>query len=341
MYGHLSIMANGCYRRNQREYFLHSKLTRDKFRMAHFLLAVKTVLPLFLVIITGLIFSRTKAASITWIDVLNKYALWIGFPALVIASLMKLELNGQSYSGLILTNSVYIVICMLLAFPIAAVFKLSLRVKRSLFLILSFGNVAYLGIPILNNAYGDMILPVAAILAAVYVFWLLTLGIVLIEINGDDRLNLKKLIFSLLKNPLLLSVFAGLIIVVFNIKLPEIAEKTILLFSNSVTAVVLFSLGIFLGLHKIGNLKDWLTAFTFSIVTILVLPFIFYLTIKNTGMDSLQFKATIIDSAMPLGLTPYALSVQYYLEVPLVSIIVVLTTILSVLVIPMWMVWLG
>jgi predicted permease len=309
--------------------------------MAHFFLAVKTVLPLFLVIIAGLLFSRTKSASITWIDVLNKYALWIGFPALVIASLMKLELNGQSYSGLILTNSVYIVICMLLAFPIARIFKLTSKVKRSLFLILSFGNVAYLGIPVLHNAFGDSVLPVAAIISAVYVFWLLTLGIILIEISGEEKLNVRKLIFSLLKNPLLLSVFAGLCIVVFNIQLPEIIEKTISLFSNSVTAVVLFSLGIFLGLHKIGYPKDWLKALVFTILTILVLPFIFYLAIKNTGMEALQFKASILDSAMPLGLTLYALSVQYNLEVPLVSRIVVLATVLSVLVIPVWMVVLG
>ncbi len=309
--------------------------------MAHFFLAVKTVLPLFLVIIAGLLFSRTKSASITWIEVLNKYALWIGFPALVIASLMKLELNGQSYSGLILTNSVYIVICMLLAFPIARIFKLTSKVKRSLFLILSFGNVAYLGIPVLHNAFGDSVLPVAAIISAVYVFWLLTLGIILIEISGEEKLNVRKLIFSLLKNPLLLSVFAGLGIVFFKIQLPEIIEKTISLFSNSVTAVVLFSLGIFLGLHKIGYPKDWLKALVFTILTILVLPFIFYLAIKNTGMDALQFKATILDSAMPLGLTPYALSVQYNLEVPLVSRIVVLATVLSVLVIPVWMVVLG
>jgi predicted permease len=128
---------------------------------------------------------------------------------------------------------------------------------------------------------------------------------------------------------------------VFNIKLPEIAEKTILLFSNSVTAVVLFSLGIFLGLHKIGNQKEWLTAFLWSVITTLVLPFVFYLTIKNIGMDSMQLKATILDSAMPLGLTPYVLAVQNKLDVPLVSRIVVASTLLAIVVIPFWMVWLG
>ena len=305
--------------------------------MAHFFLALKTVLPLFLVIFTGILFSRTKAASIHWVEILNKYALWIGFPALVIASLMHLELNGQSYSRLILTNSVYIIICMFLAFPISSVFKFTNRIKRSLFLVLSFGNVAYLGIPVLHNAFGEAVLPVAAIISAVYVFWLLTLGIILIEINGEEKFEVKKLLFSLLKNPLLISVFVGLIIVYFNIKLPEIAEKTISLFSNSVTAVVLFSLGIFLGLHKTGKPKEWLTAFIFTLITILVLPFIFYLLIKNSGMDSLELKATILDSAMPLGLTPYVISAQYNLEVSLVSRIVVLATLLAVFTLPLWM----
>jgi predicted permease len=309
--------------------------------MDTFVVAFQSVLPLFLVIVAGLLFSRTKAASETWVDILNKYALWIGFPALVIASLMYLDLSQQSYSRLIVTNSVYIVICMLLVFPISKIFRFSPLVKRSLFLVLSFGNVAYLGIPVLNNAFGDNILPVAAIISAVYVFWLFSLGIILVETHGETRLNGKKLLLSLLKNPLLISVFAGLIIVGFGIKLPGVIEKTILLFSGSVTAVVLFSLGIFLGLHQAGNLKDWSNALLWSAVTMVVLPLIFYQVIKNTGMDSMQLKATILDSAMPLGLTPYALSVQYKLETTLVARIVVLATLLSMVIIPIWMVWLS
>jgi predicted permease len=40
---------------------------------------------------------------------------------------------------------------------------------------------------------------------------------------------------------------------------------------------------------------------------------------------------------MPLGLTPYALSVQYQLETKLFARIVVLGTLLSIFVIPLWM----
>lgn len=309
--------------------------------MDTFVVAVKTVLPLFLVIVIGAIFSRTKVYHENWIEVLNKYALWIGFPALVIFSLMKLDLAEKSYTTFIFINSVFILASMALVFPIARIFKLSVQTKRTLFLILPFGNVSYLGIPVLFNAYGETILPEAAIISAIYVFWLLTLAILLIEIYGEEKVNMKKLGLSLAKNPLLLSVFIGLIIVVFKIKLPEFANKTIELFSDSVTAVVLFSLGMFLGRHQLGKLKDWLNVAVLTIATMIVLPYLFYRIILLFPLPNVDLKSLIIDAAMPLGVTPYVLSVQYKLDTPLLTRVVVFGTIISVVVIPMWISILG
>ena len=304
--------------------------------MVHFLLALKTVAPLFLIILTGMLFSRTKASSSEWVNILNKYALYIGFPALVVASLMHLEIGEQSYKLLILTNSAYIVACLILAFVAGRVFRLSSKLKRTLFLILPFGNIAYLGIPVLQNALGNTILPVAAIISAVFIFWMLTLALVLIEIGGKENLHLKKLSLNLATNPLLLSVFVGMALVVFKIKLPEFAANTIQFFANSVTAMVLFSLGIFLGMQKFGKLKEWYTVFGFVVLTMIVLPFGYYQVLKLTSIEPSFLKASVIDAAMPLGLTPYALSLQYKLETKLAARIVVLGTLLSVVIIPLW-----
>ncbi|MFW5756320.1 MAG: AEC family transporter [Tangfeifania sp.] len=306
--------------------------------MGNFVTAFETVLPLFLVIFAGALFSRTKAASEEWVEILNKYALWIGFPALVIASLMRLEIGDKSYMPLILANSAYILISVLLAFPISKLFGLSTLMRRTLFLILPFGNVAYLGIPVLKNALGDKILPVAAIVAAVYVFWMLTLAIILIEIYGKEKINTKKLLLSLAKNPLLISVFVGLAIVLFKIQLPDFAEKTITLFSESVTAVVLFSLGIFLGMHHFGNLRKWMVVSGWTLVAMVVLPAIFWGVLHFFPLGSQQLQASVLDAAMPMGLTPYALSIQYKLKTTLVARIVVLGTLLSMIIIPLWLV---
>jgi predicted permease len=309
--------------------------------MGTFLIAFETVLPLFLVILTGLLFSLARMTSMHWVDILNKYALWIGFPALVVASLMHLDTEIKSFLPLILINSGYIVASMFLAFPVARIFRLSEKLKRSLFLILPFGNVAYLGIPVLGNAYGEEILPVAAILAAIYVFWLLTLGIVLVEVHSKETFSTQKLLLSLIKNPLLISVFVGLALVSFNISLPHFAEQTINLFAQSVTAVVLFSLGIFLGMQKTGNPSEWIQVSLICATTMVIFPALFYLLLHFSPMPSGELKASVLDAAMPLGLTPYALSVQYNLEIKLFARTVVLGTILSVIILPSWIVLLG
>jgi len=304
--------------------------------MIHFLLALKTVAPLFLIILTGILFSRTKVSSADWVNILNKYALYIGFPALVLASLMHLEPGEQSYSKLILFNSVYIIVCLLLAFPVGKLFRLPRPTRRTLFLILPFGNIAYLGIPILQNALGDQILPAAAIISAVFVFWMLTLALILIELSGDEKIHLKNLSLNLIQNPLLLSVFVGMFIVLFRIELPEFVSKTIDFFAESVTAVVLFSLGIFLGLQNIGKLKEWYRVLAFVAATMLLIPFFYFILLKTTDLEPKFVKASVIDAAMPLGLTPYALSLQYNLDTKLAARIVVLGTFLSVFIIPLW-----
>ena len=309
--------------------------------MIHFLLALKTVAPLFLVILTGILFSRTKVSSADWVNILNKYALYIGFPALVVASLMHLEPGEQSYSKLILFNSVYIIVCLLLAYPVGKLFRLPRPTRRTLFLILPFGNIAYLGIPVLQNAFGDQILPAAAIISAVFVFWMLTLALILIELSGDEKIHFKKLSLNLIQNPLLLSVFVGMFIVLFRIELPEFVSKTIDFFAESVTAVVLFSLGIFLGMQNIGKLKEWYRVFAFVAATMLLIPFFYFILLKTTDLEPELVKASVIDAAMPLGLTPYALSLQYNLDTKLAARIVVLGTFLSVFTIPLWIALLG
>jgi predicted permease len=309
--------------------------------METLLIAFKTVLPLFLVIFVGALFSRTKNCSPNWVEVLNKYALYIGFPALVIASLMHLEIGEQAYTKLILLNSAYIIISILLAFPISKIFRLSPKMRRSLFLILPFGNIAYLGMPVLQDTFGDEILPVAAIISAVYVFWLLTLSIILIEVFGENKFAPRKLLLSLVQNPLLISVFVGLAIVLFKIELPSVLSKTIQLFANSVTAVVLFSLGIFLGIQKIGNWKEWFSVMGWAVLTMLAFPLVFSVAANLFHIESEIVKSSVIDAAMPLGLTPYAISVQYKLNTTLIARIVVLGTLLSLIIIPFWITILG
>lgn len=305
------------------------------------LTAFESVLPLFLVIFTGMLFSKRGIATVQWVDVLNKYALLIGFPALVIVSLLQLDTELKHYVPLILINSAHIVVSMFLVYPVAWIFKLSKKMKQALLLIFPFGNIAYLGIPVLENAYGSEILPVAAILSSVYVFWMLTLALTLIELDEDNGVHPGSLIMSLLKNPLLISVFIGIIIVSFKISVPTILDTTLQFFSQSVTAIVLFSLGIFLGMQRVGDINEWKKVALCSTTTMVILPGLFYIFLQYTGLPLEEMKASVVDAAMPLGLTPYALAVQYNLKSGFFARSVVFSTLISIVILPVWLYFLG
>ncbi|MFA5326803.1 MAG: AEC family transporter [Prolixibacteraceae bacterium] len=307
--------------------------------MASFFTAFQSIGPLFLVIFAGMVVSRNKSVTSQWLDILNNYALWIGFPALILVALSRIELNFQLYSDLIVWNSARLVVSILMVLPIAALLKLENSMRRTLFLAISFGNVAYLGIPVLRSAYGDPILPEATMISSVYLFWLFTLGIFMVEYFGDSKISFKTLLFRLLKNPMLIAVFIGITIAVNHIEIPGIVMSGLDLVASSVTGVVLFSLGLFVGRQTIGKLKDWLPVLAFSLVILFVLPFVFHL-ISGKFVDQAVSRSWILESAMPLGLTPYALCLKYNLNTEFASRVVVSSTLLSLLSLPLWLVYL-
>ena len=306
--------------------------------ISSFFLAAKSIFPLFLIILIGIGLVRIKVVHRGWVDVLNKYALWIGLPSLILVALVRLDFRFSEYSVLIIMNSGYLVFCTLLAFPISAIFKTTVKTKQSLFLLLGFGNIAYLGIPLISSALGPEALPSAIILSGVYPIWMFTLAIVLIEITGHEKVHIVGILKRLVTNPLLISVIVGILISGLNIPVQSTLIKTLDLFGQSVTAVVLLSLGIFLGSQQIGQIKEWWPVFCLAIVTMIILPGLFYFAAKGSGMNNLQFRTSILDAAMPMGLTAYAMTEQYQLNALLTGRLVLLTTLLATAILPVWIV---
>lgn len=307
--------------------------------MASLLAAFQSIGPLFLVIFAGMVISRNKSVNGHWLEVLNNYALWIGFPALILVALSRIEWDFRMYNSLIIWNSGRLVVSILMVLPLAAILKLKNSTRRTLFLAVSFGNVAYLGIPVLRSAYGDRILAEATMISAVYLFWLFTLGIFMVEYFGDEKISFRQLLFRLLKNPMLIAVFLGITIAVNHVQVPEIIMLGLDLVAGSVTGVVLFSLGLFVGRQPLGKLSDWVPVIGFSLAILFILPFVFHL-VSGRFVDPVLSRAWILEAAMPVGLTPYALCLKYNLNTEFASRVVVASTLLALLSLPLWLVYL-
>jgi hypothetical protein len=296
------------------------------------------IAPLFLVIAGSAIVARLTHAGEAWSQVLNDFALHVGFPALVVSALAKAGSHLWELGDVVLANSLFLLAVFGCALGAGKLFRLSGTAERTLFLCLGFGNVAYLGIPILVRVRGEAVLPGASLIVAVYLFWIFTLGIGRLEFANHRESGgaLRRTMRGLVRNPLLLSVAAGLFLAGTGIQLPDVVADALTMVAASVTPVVLILIGLFLGRARFGRLSEWTPVLAFSIATLVMLPAGFLGMIVLCGFSPSDFSTSIIQSAMPLAITPFALARTYELDREFIARAIVLSTVLAVVSLPFW-----
>jgi predicted permease len=306
------------------------------------------IVPLFLIIFGSAIVQRWYDLDEHWPRVLNSFALNIGLPALIFASLARISFGGQA--NIIIANSLFLLLSFALVYAIGKFWKIKQKIIKTLFICLAFGNIAYLGIPVLTQIYGPKVLPDASLIIGIHLFWLFTIGLGFLDYDISSRQSwigklfhkknkqdiIKHIGFDLIKNPLLIAIILGLVVAISDIHLPRLLRTTIDMLAGSVSPVVLVVIGLFIGNSKIGRLKEWLPVAAFTIVTLFVLPGIFYLTLKGFASDLNKYIPSMIMIAMPLAITPFALADKFDLDKQFIARAIVLSTTLSIITIPLW-----
>lgn len=296
------------------------------------------IAPLFIIILASAILQKSGAIGKDWSGVLNDFALKVGLPVLVFTSLAQTSFSFLEQAPLIIINSVFIIVSFLLALLLGKILRLSDRMIRTLFMCFGFGNIAYLGIPVLVQTSGEEILPIASLIVAMYVFWFFSLGIAYLEYKTHHSKKgiLMTTLQNMLKNPILIAVVLGIIIGSFGIILPAILLESLNMITASVTPTVLIVIGLFIGKSHRGTVKEWLPVIAFSFVTLILLPALLYYVINLSGLSLNYFGSSIVMAAMPLAITPFALADTYDLDKTFIARSIVLSTLLSLISLPFW-----
>ncbi len=303
--------------------------------MAHIF---SVIAPLFLIILTGALLQRFRIIGDNWQTVLNEFALKIGFPALIFTSLTKAPFSFTEQAPLIAVNSLFILVLFFLAYILGKILKLDDRMRRTLFIALVFGNIAYLGIPILVQVSGEKVLPTASLIVAIYLFWNFTVGIAFLDITQrQNRRNVfTDVAQNLFRNPLLISVILGLAVAAADIPLPAMIMTPLHMITASVTPIVLTVIGLFIGQSAIGNLADWRPVLWLSCFILVLKPALLFFGLDLSGLSQPDLHPSVIDAAMPLAITPFALADRYDMDKEFIARGIVLSTILSIATLPFW-----
>jgi predicted permease len=271
---------------------------------------------------------------------LTKFVFYFALPAMLLRFAGNLNLSevlDWSFVGAYLTGS-------LLVYAIAT----SVAIYRGLNVAeaaveaqcATVGNVGYLGVPMLVLLLGDhSIGPVMMVLAIDIVFFG-SLIVVLITGSRDGRMRLgivKTVGLGLLKNPMVVSIVLGLLLSAFMIKLPRPADDFLAMLGGAATPGALFAIGASLAGKSAERVSvaGWLTFCKLVVHPVsvgVVALFVFHVSPVATGM-------MIAAAALPVAGNVYIIAQHYAVAPARASAAILISTVLSVLTIPLVIGW--
>ena len=297
---------------------------------------IAQIVPVFLLIGTGILLARTGIATPQWTKVLNAYGLYLGFPALIVLGLVE---TGPSLLisriPAILTTLGILTAALCVIMAIVRLTQTPSAIGGSLIACSVNGNVGYLGFPlitaILPGSEGEIGLTIA-----LYSLILFSVVIILLELLTGHQRRLSEVLITMVKSPFIISVAAGLVVIGFAVPVPEILAAPLRMIRASVSPVVLISLGVFMH-RSIDYRRIHRPVIIIWIIKMVVMPGMFLLImVLGDGTIREMFRVAALQATMPVVIASFALSDRYQIDSEVVAGSIILTTLTSPFTFPLF-----
>jgi predicted permease len=210
------------------------------------------------------------------------------------------------------------------------------RVTGALLLASAFGNFSYLGLPVLTQAFGSWSQMVAIqfdLLASTPL--LFTVGIMLARYYGSSGSGSHPLL-ALLQVPAFWAAMSGLLLSASHIPMPVWLDHSLALLGAAVVPLMLLSVGMALGWQS-GWAVRIPVLFPVIIIQLLLMPLIAWAACIGVGMPERLVAPAVIEGAMPTMVLGLVICDRFKLDVAIYAEAVTVTTVLSMLTLPLWL----
>lgn len=196
-------------------------------------------------------------------------------------------------------------------------------------------NFVLMGFPIAINLFGKgNITPVAIIMMLVVPFYNAS-AVVVFESFRGGKVNIRDMLYRIVTNPIIDGGIAAAVVMLLGITLPQPVEQTITTLSDCTSPIALILLGAGLNFREFGSDSRKVALCTFG-------KLVFFPAFGITGAVLLGYTGvplialTLMVSA-PVALASYAMASSMGGNAQLAGEIVVTSTLISCLTIPVWL----
>jgi len=199
-----------------------------------------------------------------------------------------------------------------------------------------FGNVTYLGLPVITGMLGAKFGYVAILydlLAATPL--LLTIGVFVAARYGSGKnVSIGASLLRVLKLPPLWGVAVGGIVQVIGLALPEVVQDATGLMGRAVIPIMTFTVGLALDFKDLRRMAVAVPALLLKLV---LAPVLAWWIGSRTGLSGDQLRAVTIEGAMPVMVLSLVIADEFGLDVPLAAGCIAVSTIALFFTMPVMM----
>ena len=295
------------------------------------------MLVLLIFICIGVLCSKLKFIDEQGSTALNKLVLYVCGPLLIIKSVLNVEFTYGISDVLMLI--LYSVILMLLSLVIGVVSARLFCGKsplRGVFsLVTAFGNVFFMGVPVVTALYGDNAVFLLSICVIPFNFFIFSVGIFLILGKSGQKIPWKKLLL----NPSLYATIIALPIFFLHIELPGSVVEVCNYSGQMVVPISMLLIGAALGRMTLKDIFNHGLSYAVCAVKLIVTPLVAFAVLRLFVKDPLILGLLTVVAAMPSASISPILCAEYGGDSSFASRCVFLTTLLSLATAPA-IVWL-
>lgn len=197
---------------------------------------------IFTYLILGYLFSKTVFYKQSIPNILNKLVIYISLPAMILLQIPKLQFSSDNLIPVVIAWSV-IIVSAFLVIVISRFYQFTKDVEGALLLVVPLGNTSFLGIPIIEAYYGDVVLPYVLIYDQLGSFLALaTYGTFIVSYYSSDTVVSGRVIIKKLFTfpPFLFLLIAFLFI---GVEFNATVEYVLSIFSSTIVPFALLAVG--------------------------------------------------------------------------------------------------
>lgn len=292
---------------------------------------VEPVLLLFFVIGMGFLVNKSGRLHASLRASLTSFVMNLGLPMFILYNM------NFSFDREILMNSAQILVMSLAAYVVMMVTSLAFArrsklpdsVKPAYQFGMTFSNAGFMGYPVIAGVFGAEAVFYAAIFNIGFETFLWTYGVSIFK--QDYKLKLQDLV-----TPNLIALMIGLLMFVLDLNWPPIIERGIEMVGKTATPLSMIIIGIMLSEIKVNELVTGIRPFLMAAYRLLVIPLVAGLIFYLLGIRGLNLVVPVMILGMPVAANGAMLADYYGRDYHEVTRIVVISTLLSLITVPIW-----